>query len=739
LAHAVSTVGSLNSVQHTRIFIRSKISDYTHEIMNIISILHFSSFLVYVLLIIYVIEKGADALLNRLCAVLIATFALISFAYGLANSANSLSEALLFVNTATVGWCIGPMAGLWFYLALTHRTRIMKNRIFVVLSLLVPSLFIYLQWSGIMPLGAVRTDWGWAAIWTLSPYAWVFLAYLTAMALMCCYLVIRYLLESTSSNQRKQAWLMLITGVIAIVPLCVGVVLFQRFEMRSIPQGPDILLMIWVIGIVLAISKYGLMSITPAIAYEQILRTMSDSLMLLDKQGKIAFANRATRRLLGERNEDLAGEDFSNFLESADLAMELLDSTMQTGDTHRELSFRSKHGRESQVLVSASAVRGPANGLRGFIISAADITERKRAEAQLKAHEELINRILESMPSAVLLLNEEGRVVLANRLFYESLSKTQDEVIGRLVPGVIYSDNLLRMVSAFQSGLINSGQTEFRYRVNGSNRIYIIDIISMLNENLLLVFNDVTEERERQDRLYLTDRLASIGEMAAGIAHELNNPLTSVIGLSKMLIEQDSQQDSKDDLNAIYGEALRASMVVNNLLTFARKHPPIRQIARIQNVIDDVLRLRSYEHKVNNIHVEKIFENGLPEVVIDYYQMQQVFLNIILNAEHAMTEVHKGGKLIIEAKKINGSVVLSFSDNGPGIARENIKRIFDPFFTTKEVGKGTGLGLSICYGIITNHGGRIYAESELGRGSTFFVELPVFCPSPALAQVVHYS
>jgi signal transduction histidine kinase len=206
-----------------------------------------------------------------------------------------------------------------------------------------------------------------------------------------------------------------------------------------------------------------------------------------------------------------------------------------------------------------------------------------------------------------------------------------------------------------------------------------------------------------------------------------------------MLIEQDCQQDSKDDLNAIYDEALRASMVVNNLLTFARKHPPIRQIAGIQNVIDDVLRLRSYEHRVNDISVERIFERGLPEVVVDYYQMQQVFLNIILNAEYATSEVHKGGKLIIEAKRLNGNVVISFSDNGPGIARENIKRIFDPFFTTKEVGKGTGLGLSICYGIITNHGGRIYAESEQGRGSTFFVELPMFSPSPALAQVVHHS
>ena len=223
----------------------------------------------------------------------------------------------------------------------------------------------------------------------------------------------------------------------------------------------------------------------------------------------------------------------------------------------------------------------------------------------------------------------------------------------------------------------------------------------------------------------LTDRLASIGELASGIAHELNNPLTSVIGFSQLLLEEDIPQNIKDDLGTIYNEAQRASAIVKNLLTFARKHAPMRQISQINNILEDVLKLRAYEHKVSNIEVEKRLIPDLPEIMIDYFQLQQVFLNIIVNAESAMLEAKGRGKLVITTGQYNNTVKITIADNGPGIARENLRRVFDPFFTTKEVGKGTGLGLSICHGIISEHGGKIYAESVVNEGATFVVELPV--------------
>ena len=244
------------------------------------------------------------------------------------------------------------------------------------------------------------------------------------------------------------------------------------------------------------------------------------------------------------------------------------------------------------------------------------------------------------------------------------------------------------------------------------------------NENLEKI-ELAEKERERQERLYLTDRLASVGEMAAGIAHELNNPLTGVVGLSQLLLDEEVSGDIRKDLEAINSEAQRAAAVVRNLLTFARKHAPMKQAVQINAIVEDVLRLRAYEHKVNDIRVITQFDNELPEVMADYFQLQQVFLNIILNAEQAMIESHKGGTLTITTERVDGNIRVSFSDNGPGISPENMRKLFLPFFTTKEVGKGTGLGLSICYGIVTNHGGRIYAESESGKGATFVVELPI--------------
>jgi signal transduction histidine kinase len=223
----------------------------------------------------------------------------------------------------------------------------------------------------------------------------------------------------------------------------------------------------------------------------------------------------------------------------------------------------------------------------------------------------------------------------------------------------------------------------------------------------------------------LTDRLASLGELASGTAHELNNPLTSIIGFSQLLMEREVPDDIREDLKLICSEAQRAASVTKNLLTFARKHAPVKQRDQINNIIEDVLKLRTYEHKVSGIEVERQLDPDLPEIMVDYFQMQQVFMNIIINAEYFMTRAHNKGTLTITTKKQSNTVMISFADDGPGIPLENLRRIFDPFFTTKEAGKGTGLGLSICHGIVTEHGGQIYAGSQLGKGATVFVELPI--------------
>ncbi len=213
--------------------------------------------------------------------------------------------------------------------------------------------------------------------------------------------------------------------------------------------------------------------------------------------------------------------------------------------------------------------------------------------------------------------------------------------------------------------------------------------------------------------------------MAAGIAHELNNPLTGIVMLSQLLMQADFAPDVKKDLSDINGEATRATDVVRNLLAFARKQPPAKRLTQINKIVDDVLRLRHYEETVNNITVITNLDPDLPEIMADNIQIQQVFLNLILNAEYSMIHAHKKGQLRVNSSAADGRVIISFTDDGEGVKEEDMRKIFQPFFTTKEVGVGTGLGLSLCFGIVKRHGGVISVDSTYGAGATFTVELPI--------------
>jgi len=254
-------------------------------------------------------------------------------------------------------------------------------------------------------------------------------------------------------------------------------------------------------------------------------------------------------------------------------------------------------------------------------------------------------------------------------------------------------------------------------------------------------FQDITErkqaeerEKQLQQQLNLSSRLASVGEMASGIAHEINNPLTGVIGFAQLLMQRDIPEDIRKDVEIINNGAQRVASIVSRLLTFARQHKLGREYVNINDAITSVLELRSYEMKVNNIEVVTQLAPHLPQTMADVNQLQQVFLNIIINAEKEMTAAHRRGKLSVKTERINSSIRVSFTDDGPGISKENLDKVFNPFFTTREVGDGTGLGLSICHGIITQHNGRIYAQSELGKGATFVVELPIVAKTGQLEK-----
>jgi len=238
------------------------------------------------------------------------------------------------------------------------------------------------------------------------------------------------------------------------------------------------------------------------------------------------------------------------------------------------------------------------------------------------------------------------------------------------------------------------------------------------------------QTRHAQERLLQSEKMSSVGQLVSGVAHELNNPLTGIMGFAQLLLLKELDADTRKQVETIYAEAERASKIVANLLSFARRRKPQKELTNLNQLIERVLELRNYDLRVRNIDVDLHLADDLPETLVDPNQLLQVFLNIVLNAEQAMRagadDGGPPGRLRVTTRRgTGGTLVASFADSGPGISAETLRRIFDPFFTTKDAGEGTGLGLTISYNIVEEHGGRIWAESAPGKGTTFHVELPL--------------
>ena len=234
------------------------------------------------------------------------------------------------------------------------------------------------------------------------------------------------------------------------------------------------------------------------------------------------------------------------------------------------------------------------------------------------------------------------------------------------------------------------------------------------------------EELELAQRsLVQAEKMAALGELVAGVAHELNNPLTGIIGFSQLLLNFDLDPEVRQDVERIDLEAHRTARVVQNLLSFARMQELQNQPVDLNNVLARTLEIKSYDLRINNIEVDIQLAQHLPAILADPGQMQMIFLNLINNARDAISLALGRGTLRVRTDHVGNKVRVAIGDDGPGIPSEHLGRLFTPFFTTKPVGKGTGLGLSICHGIVTSHGGCIWVESEYGSGATFYMEFPI--------------
>jgi two-component system, NtrC family, sensor kinase len=268
-------------------------------------------------------------------------------------------------------------------------------------------------------------------------------------------------------------------------------------------------------------------------------------------------------------------------------------------------------------------------------------------------------------------------------------------------------------------------------RADGRTGQFSVNLSPMRDEkghvsSIVVVMTDITDAAMLHAKLMHTEKMAAVGQLVSGVAHEVNNPLTAILGFADLLMENPAVPAvAKKDLQVILQEAQRTKQIVQNLLSFARQMPPQRRALQVNAILTRTIQLRAYDFSSHGIEIVEHFHSNLPEIIGDSHQLQQVFLNIINNAYDAVRETGRPARIEIMTSSSAGFAEVSFRDNGHGILHP--ERIFDPFFTTKEVGKGTGLGLSICYGIVREHAGEIFCHNnDDGPGATFIVRLPVF-------------
>ncbi len=365
--------------------------------------------------------------------------------------------------------------------------------------------------------------------------------------------------------------------------------------------------------------------------------------------------------------------------------------------------------------------------------AAAAVAEAAQAAGQpaLTVSEAHYRALFECSAAAAMVVDARGWIRLVNRRFEELTGYSRREVIGRMKAIVLAAPHeWARLHMMRQRRLEGEKSVPSTYEIDyvtktGEQRRALMSV-GMVNgsRDQVVTFVDVTRERQLRRQLLQTEKSAALGQLVAGVAHEINNPLGAILGSAELAMAATSHPAVQRNLRRIIDETERCRRIVANLLSFARGRHRDLQPVDLNLIIQQVVEIEAYQMMVDDVKVRLLLDPDLPMVQADPASLQQVLLNLVVNAHQAMKQTG-GGQLTIETSLKRDKVLVSVADTGPGIPPENLTRIFDPFFTTKPPGQGTGLGLSVSLGIIQDLGGRIWAESTPGQGATFFIELPV--------------
>ena len=471
--------------------------------------------------------------------------------------------------------------------------------------------------------------------------------------------------------------------------------------------------------------------------FTELFETLQEGIYIVTPQDQIVDANPALVRILGydSKSELLARKVSEVFPDEAVRTFVRREVDQHPVLEGREITLIRKDGISITCLNTAAAVRDSSGKIIRYQGALMDITARREMERRLHKQQEFARRLVDNFPDLILVLDAQAHYTFVSPRCREVLGYEVEDTRDMQFGGRTHPEDLPALMNLYGDivqGRKNFGSLEVRVRHKQGDWRRILFNFSPLSdesnkiEGVVLSGRDVTDLKRLEEQLIQAEKLAAMGQMLAGVAHELNNPLTAILGVTELVREREGLDDSmKRQLDLTHRQARRAARIVQNLLEFSRPASPQKKPVDLNSIIERTLQLHEHSLRRNQVAVDFTPETNLPVVVGDANQLIQVLLNLITNAEQAIREVRESGRIRVRLAPLSRNVVITVQDDGVGIPPESLPKLFDPFYTTKRPGGGTGLGLSICLSIVREHGGTIEAESLPGGGSAFKIYLPV--------------
>jgi PAS domain S-box-containing protein len=466
--------------------------------------------------------------------------------------------------------------------------------------------------------------------------------------------------------------------------------------------------------------------------FTDLFETLHEGVYFSTPEGALLDANHTLLQMLGfeSKSELLATRISDLYVNPDDRHRGLAEVNQRSAVQDKEIRLRRRDGAEIVCLDSSRAIYDNEGRVVRYQGTLVDITARRAVENQLSEQQQFNHRLIECFPDAILVVDKDMRYTFVSPRIQEILGWEPDDIVGKPVTFADQLSEPARLYRDVLAGVEKVGSIEFaaQHR-DGSWRTLRATASSLVGGNNEVVgvvasVRDVTGSKQLEQQLIQAERLAAMGQMIDGFAHELNNPLTAIMGATDLLDASDAETSQKH-LKLLKDQSRRAVEIVQNLLFFSR--PPARGNSRLNlnELIQRTLLLHQYSLRVSGITVDFLPEPSLPMFEGDANQLMQVFLNLLINSEQAIRSVRERGTIRVRLARNDSRLHVAFQDDGPGVPEGNLRNIFDPFYSTKGPGGGTGMGLSVALGIVKNYGGDIKFQAAPGSGAVFTVSLPL--------------